>query len=106
MPYGTDSPLDAFQAINCLATIISPFGITNRQSFPKPQMGPMGLMRQIQPQKSHWSHKSHPRHHPEPPSSTSTINNCSFPAHCPELDLTFAVTSNPTLQLITSKKHS
>jgi hypothetical protein len=34
VPYGTDSRLDAFQAINCLATIISPFGTTNRQSCP------------------------------------------------------------------------
>ena len=29
MPYGTDSQLDASQAINCLATFISPFGTTN-----------------------------------------------------------------------------
>jgi hypothetical protein len=35
VPYGTDSRLDAFQAINCLATIISPFGTTNRQTFPQ-----------------------------------------------------------------------
>jgi hypothetical protein len=35
VPYGTDSRLHAFQAINCLATIISPIGTTNRQSFPQ-----------------------------------------------------------------------
>jgi len=34
VPYGTDSRFDAFQAINCLATIISPSGTTNRQSCP------------------------------------------------------------------------
>ncbi len=27
VPYGTDSRLNLFQAINCLATIIYPFGI-------------------------------------------------------------------------------
>jgi hypothetical protein len=37
VPYGTDSRLVAFQAINCLATIISPFGTTNPLStFSKP----------------------------------------------------------------------
>jgi hypothetical protein len=35
-PCGTDSRLDAFQAINCLATIISPFGTTNRRPCPRP----------------------------------------------------------------------
>jgi hypothetical protein len=41
VPYGTDSRLVAFQAMNCLATIISPFGTTNPLStFSKPHQTP------------------------------------------------------------------
>jgi hypothetical protein len=47
VPYGTDSPLDAFQAINCLATFIMSLRDNKPPSCPHFRLQTTGLLHKI-----------------------------------------------------------